>query len=116
MFDQVKQALYESSMRVVTGLARLLPGFVALIVAVLVSSLVAMLLAWLLRRFLRGIQFDGKLAGLGLSGLTDVSPARSPTMLVVGFVRWCVILAGALIGVAAFDAAITQQMVMRLFT
>jgi len=115
MFDQVQQALYESSMRVLTGLARLLPGFVALIVALLVSSLVAMLLALLLRRFLRGIEFDGKLAGWGLSGLADMSPSQSPTMLVVRFVRWCIILAGALIGVAAFDAAITQQMVMRLF-
>jgi len=115
MIDQVKQALEESTTRVVTGLAHLLPGLVAFLVAVLVSFLFAMLFAFLLRRSLRGIDFDGKLTAWGWSGLAEISPERSPALLVIRFVYWGVILAGALIGVAALDATVTQQLMMRFF-
>ena len=115
MLEKIEQALNESATKVLTGFANLLPGLAALIVAVLISVLVAMLFGFLLRRFLRGVDFDGKLAGWGLSGLSEISPERSPTLLVVRFVYWCIILVGALIGIAAFDATLTQQMVMRLF-
>jgi len=115
MLEKIEQALNESTTKVLTGFANLLPGLAALIVAVLLSVLVAMLFGFLLRRSLRGIDFDGKLAGWGLPGLSDISPDRSPTLLVVRFVYWCIILIGALIGIAAFDATLTQQMVMRLF-
>ena len=115
MLEKIEQALDESTAKVLTGFAKLLPGLVALIVAVLISVLVAMFFGFLLRRFLRGVDFDGKLAGWGLSGLSEISPERSPTLLVVRFVYWCIILVGGLIGIAAFDATLTQQMVMRLF-
>src|SRR5690348_12820619 len=55
MWEQVQQALNQSSDRVIAGLANLLPGLVALIVALVVSSVAAWLFAVLLRRFLRGI-------------------------------------------------------------
>lgn len=114
MFDQVKQALDESTARVVTDMAHLLPGFVALVAALLVSFLLAVLFASLLRRSLRGLDFDGKAARWGWSALAEISPTKSPSLLVVRFVYWGVILIGALIGVAAFDATVTQPMVMRL--
>ncbi|HEY3739251.1 MAG TPA: hypothetical protein VGL53_05380 [Bryobacteraceae bacterium] len=115
MFDQVKQALDESTTRVVTGLAHLLPGLLALILAVVISFAFATLFAFLIRRSLRGVDFDGRLASWGWSGLADISPAQSPMLLIVRCVYWGIILIGALIGVAAFDATVTQQMVMRLF-
>lgn len=115
MFDQVKQALDESTTRVVTGLAHLLPGLLALILAVVISFAFATLFAFLIRRSLRGVDFDGRLASWGWSGIADISPAKSPMLLIIRFVYWGVILIGALIGVAAFDATVTQQMVMRLF-
>jgi hypothetical protein len=115
MWNQVHQALNESTMRVITGFAKLVPGLVALIVAVFISILIARIFGFLLRRSLRGVHFDAKLASWGLSGLSEVSPAGSPTLLVVRFVSWCIILVGALIGIAAFDATLTQQMVIRLF-
>lgn len=115
MFDQVEQALNESTARVLTGLARLLPGLVALLVAVLVSILIAMLFSFLLRRSLRGVDFDARLAGWGWSGLAEISPARSPALLLVRCVYWSVILLGALIGVSALDATVTEQMVVRFF-
>jgi Mechanosensitive ion channel, conserved TM helix len=116
MWEQVQQALNGSTTRVITGIANLLPGVVALILAVAVSILVAMVLAFLIRRSLLGINFDTKLANWGFSGLSEISPAGSPTLLVVRFIYWCVVLVGALIGIAAFDATLTEQMVLRLFS
>ena len=115
MWEQVQEALNQSSARVITGMADLLPGFVALLVALLISSLVAWLLAFVLKRFLRGIDFDERLERWGLSGLRDVSPARSPTLLVVRTTATLIILVGFLIGVAAFNAAFTSELAMRAF-
>jgi len=115
MWNQVQLALNESTTRVVTGFAKLLPGLVAFLVAILISVLIASVLGFLLRRSLRSINFDAKLSGWELSGLSEISPARSPTLLVSRFVYWCVILVGALIGIAAFDATLTEQMMMRVF-
>jgi hypothetical protein len=115
MWNQVHQALNESTTRVITGFAKLVPGLVALIVAVLISVLVARVFGFLLRRSLRGVNFDAKLTSWGLSGLSEISPMGSPTLLVVRFASWCIILVGGLIGIAAFDATLTQQMVIRLF-
>jgi len=116
MFDQVKDALNESTARAITGLAHLLPGLVALVVAVLVSLLFAMLCAFLLRRSLRGMDFDSKLASWGWSGLAGISPSQSPALLIVRFVYWGIITVGALVGIAAVDAAMTQQLVIRMFS
>ena len=115
MWEQVQQALNQSSERVIAGLANLLPGLVALIVALVLSSAGAWVLAVLLRRFLRGIHFDERLEGWGLSGLADWSPNKSPSILVTRTVSWLIVLVGFLIGIAAFDAAITSEIAMRLF-
>jgi len=115
MWDQVQQALDVSTTKVITGIANLLPGLVALILAVLVSFLIAMVLRFLIRRSLIGINFDTKLADWGFSGLAEISPSGSPTLLVVRFVYWCIILVGTLIGIAAFDATLTERMVLRIF-
>jgi Conserved TM helix len=115
MWNQIQLALHESTARVLMGFARLIPGVVALLVAVLISVVTAKILGFLLRRSLRGIKFDAKISSWGFSGLSEISPAGSPTLLVVRFVTWCIILVGALIGIAAFDATLTQQMVIRLF-
>jgi Mechanosensitive ion channel, conserved TM helix len=115
MWEQAQQALNQSSDRVIAGLANLLPGLVALVVALALSSVAAWLLAFLLRRFLRGIRFDERLEGWGLSGLADWSPNKSPSALVTRTVSWLVVLIGFLIGIAAFDATITSEIAMRLF-
>lgn len=115
MWEQVQQALNGSTTKVITGIANLLPGVVALILAILISFLVAMVFRFLIRRFLLGIDFDTKLANWGFAGLSEISPSGSPTLLVARFIYWCIILVGTLIGIAAFDATLTEQMVMRLF-
>src|SRR6266568_2114995 len=106
MWEQVNRALNESTTRVITAIANLLPGVVALLVALPVSALIAWILSAILRRFLRGIGFDKRLAGWGPPGLADWSPGRSPTLLVARTVAWGVMLMGFLIGVAAFDATL----------
>lgn len=115
MWNEVEQALNQSTTRIVTGVANLLPGLVALIVALVVSSVLAWIVGILLRRFLRGIDFDSRVARWGLSGLADWSPGKSPTSLIVRFVCWVIVLSGFLIGIAAFNATLTSRMVLKLF-
>ncbi len=112
MWEQAQQALLESATRLVTGIARLLPGMVALLVAVCLSALVAWALGVVLRRSLRGLEFDAALERWGWSGLADLSPGKSPTRLVVRVTRLGVMVLGALVGLTALDASLTTQLVM----
>jgi hypothetical protein len=116
MWEQVRNALNQSTNRVITEIVNLLPGMVALFVAMLVSALIAWVLSLVLKRSLKGFGFDQRLAGWGLSGLADWSPSRSPTLLVTRTVAWGVILIGFLIGVAAFDATLTSRLVLQMFS
>jgi uncharacterized membrane protein len=115
MWEQVRQALNESATRVITGMANLLPGFVALLLALIAAAVVGWLLAFLLKRFLRGIDFDGRVKRMGLDGLAEWAPRQSPTLLVARTAAWLVILLGFMIGVTAFDAALTSELALRLF-
>jgi len=116
VWEQAQQALNESLARVITRIANLLPGMVALVIAVLVSAVLALILRFLVRRALEGFRFDERLVRWGLSGMAEWSPSNSPTRLVTRIVYWTVILVGFLIGIAAFDATLTSQLVVRLFT
>jgi hypothetical protein len=115
MWNQVRQALADSLARVIMRIADLLPGILALIVALLVSIILAGIVAFLLKRSLRSFDFDERLARWGMSGLTDWSPSNSPSLLVVRVVYWTMILMGFLVGVAAFNATLTSQLVIHLF-
>jgi hypothetical protein len=112
MWKQAEQALFESATRLVTGIARLLPGMVALIVAVGLSALVAWVVGAVLHRSLRGLDFDAKTERWGWAGIAEISPERSPTRLVVRLARLVVILLGVLVGVAALDATMTTELVL----
>ncbi len=114
MWEQVREALNESVARVLTGIARLLPGFVALLLALVAAAVIGWLLALVLRRFLRSIDFDGQVQRLGLSGLIEWAPGQSPTLLVARTAMWLVILVGFMVGVTAFDAALTSALALRL--
>jgi hypothetical protein len=114
MWEQVNQSLNESAMRVMTGLANLLPGFVALLVALIASTLLGWFLAIIVKRSLRGIGFDERLKLWGLSELADWSPGKSPTLLVSRAVAWFVILVGFMVGVTAFNATFTSDLAMQV--
>lgn len=103
MWDQVNDALRQSASRLLTGIASVLPGFVAMIVAVLVASLFGWAIRALLLRMLRGVRFDERVEHLGFTMVTELSPSRSPAMLVARAVFWLVLLLGLLVGFAAID-------------
>src|SRR6266542_6526490 len=115
MSDHIGQALSYSMTRMLNQLASLLPGIVALIVALLISPLVAWILAATLRRSLISIDFDRRVSQWGFSTLAEWSPSKSPTVLATRAIAWTVMLIGFLIGMSAFDVALTSQLVTRLF-
>jgi Mechanosensitive ion channel, conserved TM helix len=115
MWEQVKQALVNSTTHFLTRLANFLPGFAALIVALLVSFLVAWVLASIVRRVLVGLDFDERLEQWGFASLAEWSPMNSPTRLVSRSIAVLVIVSGFLIGIAAFDFQWTSLFVQSIF-
>jgi Mechanosensitive ion channel, conserved TM helix len=115
MWDQVKQALDQSTTGFVTRLASLLPGFVALILALLVSLLAAWIVGIVVRRLLASMRFDERLAQWGLSSIAEWSPRKSPALLVSGAVACTIIATGMLIGIAAFNSDMTSSFVRSVF-
>ena len=115
MWNQVQDALNQSMIRVLTEFANILPGFVALIVAVLFSAALAWLVAFLLRHLLQFVRFDERWQTWGFP-LPEWSLPLSPALLVSRVAFWCIILVGFLIGIAAFDATLTSQLLLQLVT
>jgi hypothetical protein len=97
-------------------LAGLLPGMVALIAALLISALLAWVVVAVLRRSLAGVDFDRRAEQWGFAALAEWSPAGSPSLLVARAVAWIIMLIGFLVGMSAFDGALTSMMVTRLFS
>ena len=112
MWQQVSQALNQSVTRVATRIATLLPGFLALLVALIVALIAAWVIGFVLRRSLRSFDFDGKVAGWDLPG---TRAGRSATDLAVRIVGWAVVIMGFLVGINAFEATLTSQLVTQLF-
>ena len=115
MWDEVGQALRMSMTKMLSQLASLLPGIVALLTALLVSALIAWAFSAVLRRFLTRIDFDRRTVQWGFAGLSEWSPASSPTRLVTRAVAWIIVFFGFLIGISAFDGALPSEFVIRLF-
>jgi Conserved TM helix len=112
MWTQVEQALNESATQLMTSVAKLLPGMVAMLVVLVISGILAWLLAFLVRRSLRGINFDERTAAWGWSGLSDWAPSQSPTLLVSRLVAWFMIVVGFIVGFAAFDPELTSGLIL----
>src|SRR3954464_12578472 len=104
MWEQVGQTLNDSTVRVVSQIASLLPGMLALVFAVLLAALLAWMVAMVLRRSLRGIHFDEQLRTWGFTDISDWSPEQSPTVLITRVISWSIVLLGFVLGLAAFDA------------
>ncbi|HEY1469878.1 MAG TPA: hypothetical protein VGF61_12605 [Candidatus Acidoferrum sp.] len=109
MWDQVKQALVQSTTQFLTRFARLLPGMVALILALLVSIILAFILAFVVRRLLTRLRFGERLVQWGFSSPAEL-PTKSPALLVSRAIAGLVVLVGFLIGITAFDAEWTSRL------
>jgi hypothetical protein len=103
MWQQVRQALADSTARFLSRLASLLPGLVALVLALLVSVISAWILAMMVKRLLTRLRFDERLGQWGFASLAEWSPRNSPTILISRSVAGLVMVGGFLIGIAAFD-------------
>jgi len=96
-------------------LASLLPGTVALIAALLISALIAWVVAAILRRSLKSVDFDHRVVHWGFPTLVQWSSSTSPTQLATRAVVWTIMIIGLLIGISAFDATLTSELVLRIF-
>ncbi len=108
MWDQIKQALTQSTARFLDRFADLLPGMAALIVTLLFSVLLGCILAIIVRRLLGRIHFDQRAARWGFPTLEEGSPMHSPTLLLSQALAGLIIIGGFLIGMTAFDAEWTS--------
>jgi hypothetical protein len=109
MWDQVGKSLNESTVRVLSQFASLLPGLLALIVALLLAGIFAGLVTFALRRFLRSISFDEQLNRWGFRAMAEWSPQNRPTLLLTRVLSWSIVLMGFVLGLAAFDATLTSR-------
>jgi len=111
MWKQIEDALNQSTTAFITNSVRLLPGIVAMILALLVSLVLAWIVGLVLRRLLASVRFDEWLVRWGLSPAVEWSPSRSPAALVSGLASAAVVIAGLLIGVAAFNSELTSELI-----
>jgi len=109
MFSQIKDALLDSFSRVLTTLARFLPGLVALFLAVAILTLIGVALSWLIRNILTRARFDERMARENSAGVSDWAPAHSPTLLAGRIIFWACVLLGLAVGISAYDAAGTSD-------
>lgn len=115
MWDQIQAMLSQSSNRIVSGIANFLPGVLALLGILVFTFAVAGIIRFALRRFLRGIQFDERVARWGFPELTEWAPGRSPGLLFIRIITWTILIIGLLAGISALDAALPSMLVVRLF-
>src|SRR5215469_7063006 len=113
MWSQVKEALAQATAHFLTRSASLLPGLAALVVAVLVSFLVAWVLATIIRRVLVGMHFDEHLVRWGFPVPAESTHPNPVSLLISRAIGFLVILAGFLIGLAAFDSEWTSVFARR---
>jgi hypothetical protein len=90
--------------RVISRIATLLPGILALILAVLFFAVVAWGIAWLVRKVLQAARIDERMA-TGTNTIAEWSPTYTPTVLITRIVFWCIVLVGFLVGLEAFGAS-----------
>jgi len=101
--------------KMLSQVASLLPGILALMTALILSALIAWAIAAILRRSLTGVDFDRRVAQWGFPRMAEWSPSSSPTLLVTRAVSAIIIFLGFLVGISAFDGALPSQFVVRLF-
>ncbi len=115
MWNQVQEALNQSAASVLTGIARLLPGTIALVVSLILAAFVGWVLAFVVKRVLTGVGFDRHLAAWGWSDVAEWAGVKSPSLLLSRIVLWATVLLGFVVGLAAFDPMLTSELALRLF-
>jgi hypothetical protein len=99
--------------RVISRIATLLPGILALIAAVLLFAAIAWVLAWLVRSLLKALRVDERMVR-GTDAIAEWSPTYTPTTLITRVVFWCIVLVGFLVGLEAFGASSDNMLTAKL--
>lgn len=110
MWNQIEESLRASMIRVMNKIATLLPGILAFIVAFLFFLLAGWLLAMLVRRILEAVHFDDRMSR-GASAIAEWTPRVTPSLLVARVVFWCFAIVGVMVGVSAFEAGTSENVV-----
>lgn len=110
MWNQVQQSLQLSIDRAMQRVAMLLPGILAFILAFLLFLLVGWLLAWVVQKILGAVGFDERMSQ-GAGSIAEWSPRLRPSQLVGRVIFWCFLTAGVMVGVSAFEAGSTENVV-----
>lgn len=116
MLDRVNQILSQSADRISATLADLLPKLIALLIILLLAFLVAWLVKAMVRRSLGGMRFDQRMDELGFEAVSELSPARSPSLLIGAIAYWLIIVLGLLLGLRVFDPSLTDGLIGRLLS
>jgi len=112
MWQQIESALHASFARVLTKVATLIPAVMALVLAVLIAAVIGALLSFCLRRLLTVFHFDESVRLGHAAGRFEWNFSQSPTIILSRIVFWTCILAGLVIGVAAFTSGYTDSDVL----
>jgi hypothetical protein len=113
MLGQVNAILNQAAARFAASAAGFLPGLVALAVVLVLTAAVAWVLRAMIRRSLLRIGFDKRAALWGLPGITEWSPAQSPSRLMAAVAYWFIMLVGLLIGLSTLNANLTSEFAIR---
>lgn len=113
MWEQVNQSFLQSLGRIAGAMAGLLPSVLAMLLIVVASLAVALLVQLVLRRVLSRLAFDRQLHRAGLIA-AEWPAGRTPTALAARLGFWTVLLLGFALGLTAFDAGVTHDLVLRL--
>jgi hypothetical protein len=113
MLEQTKRIFLESLERVLNGVARQLPGVLAMLFILLIAVGVALVLRGAIRRVCERLELDRRLREWGV-----VAPAAegrlSPSVLIARLATWTVLAVGFLAGLSAFEAATMSVFAVRL--
>jgi hypothetical protein len=104
-WDQILQALRESTQRVLLDITQLLPGVLALIIVVAIFWGLASLCAWGVRRIMRAARADERIN----RGMGEWASSQNPSEVVARIVFWVLMIVGILVGVSLFSEASPQS-------
>jgi hypothetical protein len=106
MWQQVAQSLQDSMGRVITTVARLLPGILGFVLVLLIFLAIAAGAAWLTRKLLTVVRFDARFEQH--PNLAEWAPSQPPSYIASRVIFWLFVTIGVLVGISAFEAGSSE--------
>lgn len=108
-WDQILQALRDSTQRVLVQITQLLPGILALILVVALFWAIAAVSAWAVRRVMRAARADERIN----RGMGEWASSQNPSEILGRVVFWVLMIIGILFGVSLFSEASPESPLAR---